>query len=166
MCRYALTRYKPHLACFDCRTVFRRRLRTDVDPSGQEHVARCPQCGQAVADLGLDFKAPPKRDAKRWRELAALWRVGVTFHSCGCGGPGWVPRGTAALAAYLRRNREGLVGLIAHWRDHELTRVELARQRAQALASLTAQLAKLDAELARSARPGGRPRKPSAAQCR
>lgn len=157
MCRYAFHSYKPHLACFGCRKVFRRRLRADVDPDGEETLARCPECGGLLADLGLDFKAPPARAVKRWRELASLWRAGITFHSCGCGGAGMVPSGSAALAAYLRRQRDGAAALLAHWRDAPAPtgddaaarRHDANRQRA--IRSLATQVARLDAELARGA---------------
>ena len=31
MCRYTMTTYKPHYACFECNKTFKRRLLTDID---------------------------------------------------------------------------------------------------------------------------------------
>lgn len=104
MCRYAVTTYKPHYACLACHKAFRRRLRTDQRHPGteEERPARCPQCGLLMANLGLDFKPPKKDDAKGWEMVAKLWEVGVTFHSCGCGGPGYRPREPREYRAFLQ----------------------------------------------------------------
>lgn len=102
MCRYASKHYKPRYACFGCRKAFRRRLKADVDPAGDDHPARCPDCGLLMADIGRDFRPPSKSDQKGWATAEALWEVDETFHSCGCGGPGYRPRDPAALDAFFR----------------------------------------------------------------
>jgi DNA-directed RNA polymerase subunit RPC12/RpoP len=79
MCRYAMTAYKAHYACFDCRKTFKRRLLHDVARDEPTSVAaKCPDCGQAAASMGLDFKSPPKDDAKAWQHLRSLYAVGIT----------------------------------------------------------------------------------------
>ncbi len=129
MCRYALKPdYKPHYACFSCRKAFKRRHKDEVDPRGEEHPAKCPQCGLLMADMGLDFKPPKASDDKAWDAANELFEVGETFHSCGCGGPGWRPRARKELAAFfdarLREYREH----VARW-----TRAEPSRNRTSAL---------------------------------
>jgi hypothetical protein len=69
MCRYAWQPYKAHFACFACRKAFKRRNKEDVDPSGPDRPARCPQCGLLMASMGLDFHPPPRDNDDAWRML-------------------------------------------------------------------------------------------------
>ncbi len=117
MCRYALTSYKPHLACFTCRKQFKRRLARDIEHQGEQVAARCPQCRGPMADMGLDFKPPPQDDERGWAVAASLWEVGETFHSCGCGGPGYRPRDPVALRAYLDGTRTRYLEHLRRWMD-------------------------------------------------
>ncbi len=148
MCRYAFKVYKPHLACFGCRKSFRRRLRADVDPHGEEHVAVCPQCAVPMADLGLDFRAPPMSARKRWETIASLWRAGITFHSCGCGGPGWRPATPTALRAFLETRLRHAIEQRARWQDTLPRGFKERLNRASAMASFTRQVVAIETELA------------------
>ena len=105
MCRYAMTSYKSHYACFDCRKTFKRKLLSDIqeDSSVEESPAKCPECTGPMADMGLDFESPKKKDVKTWNKMAALYSVGITFHSCGCSGPGYIPRDKDSLIEHLNR---------------------------------------------------------------
>lgn len=147
MCRYAFARYKPHFACFRCRKAFKRRHRDEVDPGGDEHPARCPECGEPMAEMGLDFQAPPKAKRAQWRVLESLWEAGQTFHSCGCGGPGYRPREPAALRAYLH-------GVLAQYRrwlqtwQHERD-PKLAANRRDAIATWGRRIDRVEAVLQR-----------------
>ncbi|MFO7562520.1 MAG: hypothetical protein R6X02_07740 [Enhygromyxa sp.] len=105
MCRYAYANYKPHLACFACRKVYRRRLPSDADHQGPSKPPVCPDCAGPVADMGRDFKAPPREDRKAWQLAARLWTIGETFHSCGCGGPGYRPRDPDGYREFLTERR-------------------------------------------------------------
>jgi len=95
MCRYAMYSYKQHYACFSCRKTFKRRLLVDIDRdkayNNEGSIAKCPDCGNEMANMGLDFEAPKKKGIKAWRHLENLYQVGITFHSCGCNGPGYIP---------------------------------------------------------------------------
>lgn len=102
MCRYAFHHYKPHYACFKCRKTFKRRLAGDIRKGSLNNPAKCPQCGELMANMGLDFESPPKNDVKVWEHIKNLYQVGITFHSCGCTGPGYIPRDTERLIAYLQ----------------------------------------------------------------
>lgn len=102
MCRYSGA-YKPHYACFNCRKTFKRRLVRDIRKGDLDNPAKCPECGELMADMGLDFEAPPKNDKKEWEHIKNLYQVGITFHSCGCTGPGYIPKDKEQLIAYLQK---------------------------------------------------------------
>ena len=74
-------------------------------------VSVCPQCGGPMAAMGLDFKAPPQRDAEAWQIIASLYDNGFAFAGCGCGGPGYAPpaklRDMPAWLEQHRRKSEG-----------------------------------------------------------
>jgi hypothetical protein len=111
-----MTDYKTHQACFDCRKTFKRRLLRDVARDEQQSVAaKCPDCGQATASMGLDFKSPPKDDVKAWQHMRSLHAAGITYHSCGCSGPGYIPATTEELVAYLESRLTDYVGELRHW---------------------------------------------------
>ncbi|SET91563.1 FmdB family zinc ribbon protein [Hymenobacter actinosclerus] len=104
MCRYGQITYKDHYACFACRKTFKRRVLRDIDRNkvmADSTPATCPECQGLMADMGKDFKSPPKDDTKAWRHLRDLYSVGITYHSCGCSGPGYVPADKPALITYL-----------------------------------------------------------------
>ncbi len=116
MCRYA-TAYKPHYACFKCRKTFKRRLITDIKRGTCSlFKASCPQCGELTADMGLDFESPKKNNIKAWQHLEKLYVVGITFHSCGCSGPGYIPHSLPALIAYLENIKREYLKNIDFWR--------------------------------------------------
>ena len=147
MCRYAFANYKPHYACFACRRAFRRRHLSDVNPDGPAQPATCPECGGPVASMGLDFAPPPRRDQRAWAVLAGLWELGITFHSCGCGGPGYRPRDPVAYRRFLADLRTQYEGHLA------------ATDTPAGRAHWAARLAALDAAT-RAARPGRTPPSP------
>jgi hypothetical protein len=68
---------------------------------GEQRVVKCPQCGEAMHSMGLDFKAPPQDDVKQWKKVEILFRHGFTFHSCGCCGPGLRPAELREVEAFL-----------------------------------------------------------------
>ncbi len=107
MCRYAMTSYKSHYACFDCRKTFKRRLLGDIQGGYNKELdetpAKCPDCGNIMADMGLDFESPKKKDVKAWNHISTLYKVDITFHSCGCSGPGYIPNDSNELINHLIR---------------------------------------------------------------
>lgn len=62
----------------------------------------CPQCHSPMADLGLDFKSPSKNNIKAWKILEGLYVVGRKFYSCGCNGPGFIPKSSNEYKNELR----------------------------------------------------------------
>ena len=116
MCRYAMTAYKSHCACFTCRKTFKRRLLHDVARDEVESVAaKCPDCRHLAASMGLDFKSPPKDDVKAWQHLRNLYSVGITYHSCGCSGPGYIPATSEAIVDYLAVRLADYVRELRYW---------------------------------------------------
>ncbi|HMN04738.1 MAG TPA: hypothetical protein PKD45_03350 [Flavobacteriales bacterium] len=115
-----MKQYKGHHACFDCRKTFKRKRVEDINGKyGSDTIARCPQCGGPMADMGLDFESPKSSDVKTWAHIKDLYSVGITFHSCGCSGPGYIPKDTHALRKYLEDYRSAFEHHLKFWRDHQ-----------------------------------------------
>lgn len=103
MCRYGFKTYETHYGCFECRKVFKKPPITDLPKDQHNQKFKCPQCGQPMADLGLDFRAPKKTDLKAWRAIAGMYRIGHNFHSCGCSGIGFIPKNLVEYQVYLKK---------------------------------------------------------------
>jgi DNA-directed RNA polymerase subunit RPC12/RpoP len=98
-----MTNYKSHYACFECKKTFKRKRIWDINRDDKRTVeAKCPQCGQLMANMGLDFASPKKDNVKEWQHIKDLYSVGITFHSCGCTGPGYIPKTAEKLIAYFK----------------------------------------------------------------
>jgi len=118
MCRYAMTSYKPHYACFNCRKTFKRRLMWDIKRDSKDVTeAKCPQCGELMANMGLDFESPKKDNIKEWNHIKDLYSVGITFHSCGCSGPGYIPKDKERLMAYFEEIINDYNKQLVFWRN-------------------------------------------------
>ena len=121
MCRYGMTTYKPHLACFNCRKTFKRKLLKDINRDSlynrgnEDSIAKCPECGSLMADMGLDFESPRKNDIKAWKHMEELFSVGITFHSCGCSGPGYIPIDSEAIVEHFKRIRSSYIDQQRFW---------------------------------------------------
>lgn len=82
MYRYAMTTYKLHYACFNCRKTFKRKLMWDINRDNKDvREAKCPQCGDLMANMELDFESPKKDNIKEWNHIKELYSVGITFYS-------------------------------------------------------------------------------------
>lgn len=126
MCRYAMKSYKPHYACFECRKTFKRRLMWDIRRDDNSLVeAKCPECGALMASMGYDFESPKKDDIKAWQHIKDLYSVGITFHSCGCTGPGYIPRSKERLIAWFEEILLEYTSNLTFWRQ----RVEPTNQK-------------------------------------
>lgn len=123
MCRYAYGQYSCHWACFNCRKSWKTHSAWDSEammsgarshePHHQEESFGkghrvCPECSGPLVDLGQDFKTPKKLNKKQWRKVELLYDQGITFHSCGCDGPGERP-------ATLAGAKHGWVGQNEMW---------------------------------------------------
>ena len=116
MCRHAQHVYKQHLACFTCRKVWRQE-RMDGSPP------LCPDCKNALVDMGKDFKAPRTNATAQWAKAEALMKNGIRFTSCGCGGPGPMPQRLNEVEAFVKARAQSVAEQAA----------EMARQERQCL---------------------------------
>jgi len=120
MCRYAMSKYKPHYACFNCRKTFKRKLMWDINRDDKRTVeANCPQCRQFMANMGLDFPSPKKDNIKEWQHIKSLYSVGITYHSCGCTGPGYIPNTKEKLIEYFEELKREFRYNLDFWRKRQ-----------------------------------------------
>ncbi|QXP78757.1 MULTISPECIES: hypothetical protein [Winogradskyella] len=121
MCRYGINSYKPHYACFECRKTFKRRLLIDIDGNTgyskvwENQPYKCPECSGMTANMGLDFESPKKTDLKAWNHIRDLYETGITFHSCGCSGPGYIPKDKQSLIMFLQEKKENYIKHRRFW---------------------------------------------------
>lgn len=107
MCLYAFKTYKSHFACFDCRKTFKPRLNADLPGKRGRHSnyedreIKCPECGNYMVDLGREFKSPKKTDVKEWEIIKGFYIIGKHFQTCGCNGPGYIPKNRKDYEAHL-----------------------------------------------------------------
>lgn len=73
----------------------------DLEEEYRNATHRCPECSGQMVDMGLDFKPPKQSDSKAWKTLQGMYRVGHAFQTCGCDGPGWIPKSTSDYRRYL-----------------------------------------------------------------
>lgn len=79
--------------------------------------AKCPQCGDLMANMGLDFESPKKDNVKQWTHIKDLYSVGITFHSCGCTGPGYIPKDKDRLIEYFEEIINDYQKQLVFWRN-------------------------------------------------
>lgn len=118
MCKYAMISYKDHYACFACQKTFKRRLWIDIKQgTKKDSPAKCPQCASEMVNMGKDFESPKMNDDKAWSHLKNLYEVGITFFSCGCTGPGYIPRDQEALLKHFENIRNRYFAEFEFWRN-------------------------------------------------
>lgn len=62
---------------------------------------KCPDCGAEMYNVGRDFKSPKKDKIREWEIVRGMYKIGHTFESCGCHGPGYIPQKKADYIQYL-----------------------------------------------------------------
>ncbi len=100
----------------------------DLQAEYRDTAHRCPVCGEPMVDMGLDFKAPRQSDAKAWRILHGMFRVGHMFHTCGCDGPGYVPRSSSQYRAYLEERRRSYLEQLTRIQNSDELSAEAKRE--------------------------------------
>ncbi|SDJ35613.1 hypothetical protein SAMN05421542_3288 [Chryseobacterium jejuense] len=75
-----------------------RQLASEIE----NRTIKCPECGNIMADLGKDFKAPKKTAVKEWEIIESLFKTGKCFHTCGCYGMGYIPQTSREHEVYLK----------------------------------------------------------------
>ncbi len=134
MCRYSQTNYKPHFACFKCQKTFKRRRLSDFNKNAVSNLdAKCPQCGDLMADMGLDFASPKKGKTKEWEHLKSLYSVGINFYICGCNGPGYIPNSKEKLIEHFEGIKAIYLKNMEFWRNRiePTTDKEIQRERSK-----------------------------------
>jgi hypothetical protein len=91
-----------------------------VDKTIQNREIKCPQCGGYMADLGLDFKSPKQTAVKEWRIIKGLYTIGMSFHSCGCNGIGYIPQNPKDYELYLENVLGNYQKQIAYYQNKTL----------------------------------------------
>lgn len=74
---------------------------SDLEEEYRKATRKCPECCGEMIEMGLDFKPPKQSDVKAWKTLQGMYHVGHAFHTCGCIGPGWIPKSTSDYRSYL-----------------------------------------------------------------
>jgi len=69
----------------------------------ESRIIKCPECTEAMVNLGHDFKAPKVSAKKEWEIIEGLYRIGKTFFSCGCDGIGYIPQNEKDYKGYLEK---------------------------------------------------------------
>jgi len=87
---------------------------------GAAVAAKCPQCGELMANMGLDFEAPKQNDIKTWQHIQNLYSVGISFYSCGCTGPGYIPKTTELLIQYFEEILKNYHANLRFWRQRNV----------------------------------------------
>lgn len=85
---------------------------------------KCPDCGSEMNNIGLDFKVPKKDKIKKWEIVRSMYKLGNTFHTCGCDGPGYIPQNSTDYLTYLEKIKVGYEKRLDE-RDKELSESEL-----------------------------------------
>lgn len=78
------------------------QLISELNKNYGDRAIKCPQCGELMADMGLDFKSPRKTAIKEWTIIEGLYGIGISFHGCGCSSIGYVPKNPKAYETYLK----------------------------------------------------------------
>jgi len=97
-----------------------------------------------MASMGLDFKPPKTSDEKAWEIVAKLWEVGVTFHSCGCGGPGYRPRDPRAYRKFLQETLASYHETLRRWIEGTPRNPREATDQREAIASWRERIARIE----------------------
>jgi len=70
-----------------------------------DDVSACPDCTERMAAMGLDFRAPARRDLDAWNIVAHLYEHGFCFMGCGCSVGYAPPRTLRELPAWLKSHK-------------------------------------------------------------
>ena len=73
----------------------------------RNNIAVCPECNIEMYNIGKDFKAPKKHKIREWEIVRSMYKLGKTFHTCGCDGLGYIPQKSSDYLNYLLRIKSG-----------------------------------------------------------
>ncbi|MFY0673140.1 MAG: hypothetical protein JXQ87_07030 [Bacteroidia bacterium] len=66
----------------------------------------CPECRAEMFDLGMDIRVPKLGKSKEWKILKDMYKIGHAFQTCGCDGPGFIPKNRVDYKDYLINKKE------------------------------------------------------------
>ncbi|WP_196890135.1 hypothetical protein [Aureivirga sp. CE67] len=89
----------------------------------ENKIYKCPDCAKEMHSIGMDFKAPKKDKIKEWEIVKSMYKLGNTFHTCGCSGPGYIPHNPKDYLIYLE-NRKVEYETNLHERSEDLSTEE------------------------------------------
>ena len=95
-----LTKCKKHSE----RVELEKKLNTsaeEIESTYQAAIKKCPDCGDEMANVGMDFKAPKKSNVKEWKILEGMYEIGAIYQTCGCQAFGYVPSSKSEYKKYL-----------------------------------------------------------------
>lgn len=120
--------YKDHYACFQCRKAFKQPNVLDLPEwerprRDEQRVIPCPECGEAMHNMGHAFKPPRRNAIKQWEKVEILFHNGIRFDFNGWAGPGYRPETMRELEPFLKDTRFKTKKLI------EVQRKEIATRR-------------------------------------
>ena len=75
-----------------------------------ESVSPCPQCGNHMGAMGLDFRAPRMNDVEAWEIISALYEHGFAFVGCGCSVGYRPPRKVSELEEFFAEHQRSSEG--------------------------------------------------------
>ena len=78
----------------------------NIESNYYQAVQKCPNCDNQMVNLGLDFKAPKQSNKKAWKIIQGLHRIGTSWHTCGCNGPGYIPQTPAMYQEFLHNEQQ------------------------------------------------------------
>ena len=89
---------------------------SNIEQDYYKKIAKCPECGSQMANMGMDFKSPKTTDEKSWKIIEGMFSIGAIYQTCGCEGFGFVPSSKSEYTKYLT---EKLASYLARVRDVE-----------------------------------------------
>jgi hypothetical protein len=104
-------RYKERWVCFDCCKMFRQMSQAGLNEA-KEPNRICPQCAQAMLNMGSFFAPPPITEQGLWRVTRVVAKQGFRCTSVGETQLFWAlaggPNSTASqILARIAKYREG-----------------------------------------------------------
>ena len=68
-CFCQTARYKQHWVCFRCRKMFKKPAEADLPAEKRPDAYPCPECGEAMHNMGKEFEPPRQSDRKKWKAI-------------------------------------------------------------------------------------------------
>jgi len=122
----------------------------ELEKNYRDRSVKCPQCGEYMADLGLDFKSPGKSAENEWKIIKGLYTIGRSFYSCGCNGIGYIPQHPLDYQIYLNNILQEYENSIAYYQNKTIKEYPDKTERitywSQNAATVKAEIAKQKSE--------------------